>query len=70
MKVVLTPKTQRAKNRIKEHGNIMTLIRLANRDGKNSLLVESLEETWSLKPGVRQHWMGWFDFSEVEWREV
>jgi len=70
MKVNLKPKSQRAKNRCTEHGTVFTLKAEDLRNGKNHILVESLDTTWTLKKGVKQHWVGWFDETEAEWKEV
>lgn len=70
MKIRLIPKSRRAKNRVAEHGNQFTLMREENRNGKKCILVESLFESWKLKVGVMQHWVGWFDETEAEWEKV
>lgn len=67
MKAKITPLSRRAKNRVKEHGEIMTVKNFDTRGGKQHILVESMEDTWTLKKGVRQHWVGWFDSDEAAW---
>jgi hypothetical protein len=61
VKVKIIPKNARVKNRVREHGEIMTLVR----EGENtqcfpnekSILVESLNGKW----------LGWLGESETEW---
>lgn len=61
-KVRILPKSQRAKNRVHEHGDIMLLKELIP---QAKFLVESLEDTWH---GSR--WSGWFTFKEADYEEV
>jgi len=70
MNVILKPKSRRAKNRCTEHGNVFTLKQTDFRNGEKHILVESHNDTWTLKPGVKQHWMGWFSESEAEWETI
>ena len=51
MNVRIIPLNMRAKNRIKEHGEIMELL------GSTSVAfsVKSLNKTWN-----NDHWIGWF----------
>jgi len=67
MNILLKPKSKRAKNRCAEHGNVFKLIKEDMRDGEEGVLLESLQNTWTLKPGVKQHWVGWFSISEATW---
>ena len=57
MEITILPKSQRAKNRIKEHGSKMILIK----ELKNKILVQSIEKTWR-----NQFWLGWFDNEEAD----
>jgi hypothetical protein len=61
-KVKILPKSQRAKNRVREHGEVMLLRRLHPND---RFLVESLGNTWN---GTT--WAGWFRFEEASYEEV
>ena len=70
MKVRILPKSKRAKNRVHEHGEIMNLMQETTRNGSNMILVSSIEKTWSLRVGVKQHWMGWFDNNEATWEHI
>jgi len=70
MNIVLTPISKRAKNRCNEHGTTFHLMKIENRFGEEWVLAESLENTWTLKPGVKQHWVGWFSESEANWEIV
>lgn len=54
MKVKIIPTSQRAKNRIHEHGEIMELIE----DHPGKFLVRSLKKTWNKNTDF---WMGWFN---------
>lgn len=54
MKVKIVATSQRAKNRVHEHGEIMELIE----DRPDKFLVRSLEKTWNKNTDF---WMGWFD---------
>ena len=66
MKVKILPKSQRAKNRVKEHGEVMTFEDINLRGN----LFKSLEKTWN-GPDGKDFWSGWFtdedaDFVKVE----
>ena len=61
--VCIVPRCQRARNRVREHGNIMTLrkVRHMPQWGSGlSVFVRSLSGTW----------FGWFDPNEVTWEFV
>ena len=62
VKVKIHPKTKRAKNRVREHGDVMTFIK-ANPDG--SVLVESLGNTCQ----GEKYW-GWFKKEEADICEI
>lgn len=58
MFVLISPKTKRAKDRCKQHGNIM----LFKKEVGGRILVESLDNTWK-----GERWMGWFSNDEASW---
>ena len=62
MKIQITPITQRAKNRVHEHGSIFKLLRTQE---NGTILVEYLEKTWH-----GQLWLGWFTKNEMTFEEV
>lgn len=65
LKVTITPKCQRAKNRVKEHGSVMLLVQVGQFDSKPAALVKSINDTcWGAK------WIGWFTADEAEIKEV
>jgi len=71
MKVRLTPKCQRAKNRVKEHGRVMIVKQVGQlHTNKDCILVESIGLSWMLKPGIKQHWVGWFTRDEADWEFI
>lgn len=59
-KVRIIPKSQRAQNRINEHGEIMILLIPGQK-----FLVESVGNTWQ---GSR--WLGWFTNDEAEFERI
>ncbi len=59
--VVITPKCTRAKNRVREHGADMKLVREGSFQGRPAILVESLGNTWR-----GEKWLGWFTSDEVD----
>ena len=56
--VKITPKTKRAKQRVKSHGEIMILIKVK----PDSFLVESLSKTYR-----NTTWAGWFTNNEADY---
>lgn len=66
MKVRITPKSQRAKNRVREHGEVMQLIREEN--GKT--LFHSLNDTWRLSKDKMMPWGGWFSLEDASWEPI
>ena len=59
-RVRITPKCQRARNRVREHGHVMFLRRVERMQHNNMKLgvfCDSLD-------GV---WFGWFDEDEADW---
>jgi len=61
MFIKIKPKTQRAKNRVREHGDIM----LATVIEPDKICVTSLGETWH-----GETWSGWFTKLEADWEEL
>lgn len=62
-KVRIKPKTQWAKNRVNEHGEIFEYIEVKNK----CLLAKSLGKTWNKNT---EHWMGWFTRTCADWEGV
>lgn len=60
--VTIIPKTQRAKNRCKEHGENFEV--LEQKDGR--ILVKSLQKSFRNKDDM-EHWMGWFSKLDAIW---
>ncbi len=60
MKIV--PKSKRAKERVRQHGEEMHHIQDGKRDGRSAVLVRSKNKTGA----GRQHWYGWFTDEEIE----
>lgn len=66
MKVKLIPKTQRAKNRVKEYGDTFYLL-----DNKGyKILVEEIYLGNGFSSVKKEVWMGWFNKHEAEWQEI
>ena len=59
--ITIQPKTKRAKDRVRQHGNVMELLKCGTFDGKPAVLVKSVKRTWA----GNQHWKGWFTDDEV-----
>lgn len=53
MQVKIIPTSQRAKNRVHEHGEIMELVK----EKPEGFLCRSLNKTWAKNTDF---WMGWF----------
>jgi hypothetical protein len=64
--VKVIPKSQRAKNRVIEHGEQMELLV----DSQDSFMVRSLEDTWKYREGVFGKWVGTLSKEEAEWEEI
>ena len=64
--VKITPKSNRAKNRVTEHGEVMVLEEEGSFDGQKAIRVRSVKETWG-SVGRRQTWSGWFTVDEANW---
>jgi hypothetical protein len=62
MKIIIKPKSKRAKERVKQHGSEMELVRHDNFRGEQAVLVQSVDRTCGNK-----HWHGWFRTSEASW---
>jgi len=62
--VKIIPKTQRAKNRVREHGDVFELVKSTG----DEVLLQSKGKTWRSSPNSKpEHWLGWFDIdSEIE----
>lgn len=56
MLIKIIPKSSRAKNRVKEHGEVMVFIKQEN----GRFLVESVNNTFNTKK-----WLGWFGVHEA-----
>ena len=56
--ITVAPNSQRAKNRVKEHGSRMLLLK---EDG-DKFLVESIGRTFNKNT---EKWMGWFSVKEA-----
>ena len=63
-KVKIIAKNKRAKERVKQHGEIMTLERQDKYKGEKAILVESLGRTAK----NNRHWFGWFTVGEADWQ--
>ena len=67
MKIVkIIPKSQRAKNRVKEHGSQMEILI----DKPQGITVRSLEMTFKHQTGDYGKWIGTFTKEEADWEEV
>lgn len=69
MIITIEPKCKRAKERVKQHGDIMRLRKEGSFNGQPAILVQSLHETWRCE-GVSRKWNGWFTKSEAGWFEM
>lgn len=65
MNVTIHPKTSRAKNRVREHGATMELVRRGHFQGEPGVLVRSLGTTWR-----GEKWLGWLTHDEATWSEA
>lgn len=65
MNIRIIPKCKRARERVKQHGEVMKLTQEGNFHGQPAILVCSLEKTW----GGEHFWRGWFTDKEADWRE-
>jgi hypothetical protein len=62
MKVRVIPKSKRAEERVKAHGQVMLLEQIKG----DKFLVKSLNKTWR-----GEEWLGWFDTNtEASFKEV
>jgi hypothetical protein len=68
-KVKIIPKTQRAHNRVAEHGEVMSIRMEGTFNGQTAILVESPKETWG-SAGRKSNWMGWFTTDEADWERL
>lgn len=65
-KVKIIPKSQRAKNRVNEHGEQMELLT----SNGESFMVRSLQDTFKYREGVFGKWVGTLSKEEAEWEEI
>lgn len=63
--VKITPKSNRAKNRVREHGDTFQLKKGGSIEGKVSICCKSLNKTWN---NGKEFWIGWFDNEEADWK--
>jgi hypothetical protein len=67
MKLIkIIPKSQRAKNRVREHGVTMELLL----DRGDSFIVRSVEDTFKSQDATMSKWIGTFKEEEAAWEEV
>lgn len=66
MNVKILPITTRARNRVREHGEVMVLIKEGYFIGVKAILVESLERT-SNSGRSECKWCGWLTKKECSW---
>lgn len=57
IKVKIIPISQRAKSRVKEHGEYMIMFPDRTRNGKQ--LFRSINKTWQ-----KEYWLGWFEIDK------
>ena len=69
VRVKIIPKSNRVKNRVKEHGDIMLLNEINTLNGTNAILVKSIKETWGTA-GRREQWFGWITENEANGLEL
>ena len=61
-KIKIVPTSRRAKDRVRQHGDEMELVKKGKFRGQLAIFVRSLGPTWS----GNQHWQGWFTDDEIE----
>ena len=61
----LKGKSKRAKDRIRQHGNIMMVQIEGHWTGNPAFLFRSQEKT-----SKGETWLGWIEKSEIEWTEI
>jgi hypothetical protein len=64
--VQVNPKSNWAKNRVRQHGNVFLVKDERIREGEPQMLLESLDKTWTLCEGMKMHWCGWFGSKDAE----
>lgn len=64
--VKIIPKSQQAKDTVKEHGETYEILL----DKSDSFMVRSLQDTWKYREGVFGRWLGTFAKEEASWEEV
>jgi len=60
--ITIVPTSKRAKDRVRQHGEEMELVRRDRFNDKPAVLVKSVNKTWS----GNQHWTGWFTEDEIK----
>jgi hypothetical protein len=70
MKILISPKCKRAEERVRQHGNVMTLRREGIMSGLPAILVDSLNDTGFGPKGTKTKWTGWFTNQEVHWTKL
>lgn len=65
-RIKIIPTSQRAKNRVAEHGEVMLLEHEETFDGEKAIFVRSVHETWGTA-GRKENWCGWFTETECKW---
>lgn len=64
--VKIQPLSKRARERVRQHGDCMLLVRTGTHRGQRAAQFRSLETTWS-HAGQPHFWSGWFTESEALW---
>lgn len=62
----IVPKSQGARDKIKEHGEIMEVLL----DNSDKILVRSLEDTYKFREDIFGNWIGSFIKEKVDLEEV
>lgn len=65
MKVRVLPKTQRARNRVSEHGKVMELVKRGQYQGQDACLLLSIRDTL-----CGEKWMGWLTTDEADVEDI
>jgi hypothetical protein len=70
MNAKIIPTSKRAKERVKQHGEVMELLRAGGSfNGEPAILVQSLENTFP-NGGSPQKWTGWLTEKEAKWEKA
>ena len=62
--VKIIPITQRAKNRVREHGDLMELVKIGQFNGQPAILAKAFDAD----PITNSCWLGWFQDDEAVWK--